>query len=372
MISRREPDPRKTGGSKIWLLLVACACARRYSTEEYARLGVILSAAAASPAREREAAAGVASTARRAAASARAAVANDGVSAPLFTAARNDTEVAAMVEAWAAPVEASLLGSARSRLAELLADTRTDECRTAVTEAFTDVYTRLLREDWLPFEQAPTRSDCDPSQKTADAPRKAPVSADAMRLCYFLLVHESPQQVMRLVGALEEGDRHTFVVHVDAKASSDDTFAALQRFAASKPHVHVMVNGRTSVSWGGFNVVQATLNGLGYILDAGIPFDWIATMSGYTSLSARVLFFSSTRRRATRNTGTPSRRTARSARGSRNTPATPSSSRCGRRRTTRCRARGTTSSSATTGCGGSGASPCPSGSRCTWARSGCS
>mmetsp|Transcript_17296 Transcript_17296/g.54019 ORF Transcript_17296/g.54019 Transcript_17296/m.54019 type:complete len:598 (+) Transcript_17296:588-2381(+) len=173
------------------------------------------------------------------------------------------------------------MGAARRRLEALLADTKTKACRDKVTDAFIDSYERMLNEDWLPFEQAGYSSDCP---KHADpAARAAPKKADDIRLAYLLVVHEAPEQIMRLVEALEEGGRHQFVIHVDDKPASAPTQKALLAYASNKPHVRVMTSGRQSVAWGGFNVVQATLNGLALIVDEldGL-YDWIVTASGYT------------------------------------------------------------------------------------------
>ena len=236
--------------------LASCASARRYSDDEYRRLGGILYAAAASSA----------------ASSRRAAVNANGDA----TSAGAGDHVAR----WAGHVTSTLDGVMEARLAALLEDTYTEECREKVANAFIDTYKRALSEDYLPFEQTGYTSDCD---KKAPASGAAPLPADEIRLCYLLIVHESPEQIARLIEALEEGDRHNFVIHVDDKPASEDTFLALKAYAKKKKHVRVMETGRTSVSWGGFNVVQATLNGMELILDElEGQFDWISTLSGYT------------------------------------------------------------------------------------------
>ena len=70
---------------------------------------------------------------------------------------------------------------------------------------------------------------------------------------------------------------------MDAKERSDATYRELRAYALARPWVHVMDKGRESVSWGGFNVVQATLNGLEVALDEfADQWDWVWTLSGYT------------------------------------------------------------------------------------------
>ena len=178
-------------------------------------------------------------------------------------------------------VETALNEATRKRLDDLLKDTTTEKCREEVTSTFIDSYKRQISEDWLPFERTGYVSDC-PSQRD-NAPRKARLRAEDIRLAYLLVVHETPQQITRLIEALEEGTRHNFIIHVDDKPQSESTYNYLRKYASQRSHVHVLETGRQSVAWGGFNVVQATLNGLAYALDVlDGNFDWIVTASGYT------------------------------------------------------------------------------------------
>ena len=178
-------------------------------------------------------------------------------------------------------VETALNEATRKRLDDLLKDTTTEKCREEVTSTFIDSYKRQISEDWLPFERTGYVSDC-PSQRD-NAPRAPRLRAEDIRLAYLLVVHETPQQITRLIEALEEGTRHNFIIHVDDKPQSQSTYNYLLNYASTRAHVHVLETGRQSVSWGGFNVVQATLNGLAYALDVlEGQFDWIITASGYT------------------------------------------------------------------------------------------
>ena len=178
-------------------------------------------------------------------------------------------------------VETALNEATRKRLDELLKDTTTEKCRDEVTSTFIDSYKRQISEDWLPFERTGYVSDC-PSQRD-NAPRAKRLRAEDIRLAYLLVVHETPQQITRLIESLEEGTRHNFIIHVDDKPQSQSTYNYLLKYASQRSHVHVLETGRQSVSWGGFNVVQATLNGLAYALDVlDGKFDWIVTASGYT------------------------------------------------------------------------------------------
>lgn len=171
----------------------------------------------------------------------------------------------------------ALSGFAETKLRQLLTDTFSESCRDLVTNRFVEVFSRVLREDWLPFETHAFRSEC-PQQR--DEQSGTPLDPDDLRLCYVILAHEEPEQVKRLVSALTEADRpHSFVVHVDAKSS--ETYDNLKRWSLAQERVFVMDTGRTNVSWGGFGVVRGTLNALDAAL-SNFEFDWIVTASGYT------------------------------------------------------------------------------------------
>uniref|UniRef100_A0A7S2AW29 protein xylosyltransferase n=1 Tax=Octactis speculum TaxID=3111310 RepID=A0A7S2AW29_9STRA len=108
------------------------------------------------------------------------------------------------------------------------------------------------------------------------------VDASVVRLTYLLLMHEEAYQAIRLIEALQE-PQHNFVIHVDGKAASNETYYQMMDYAASYSNVHMITGAqRVNVSWGGFNVVQGTLNGIMYAVQKGIPFHWLVTLSGYT------------------------------------------------------------------------------------------
>ncbi|KAJ8602834.1 hypothetical protein CTAYLR_002629 [Chrysophaeum taylorii] len=164
---------------------------------------------------------------------------------------------------------------AHKKLRSLLADTESFECRELVKARYSEVYSRVLKEDWLPFESHTFKSECPMGSEN---PKSEGIPAAEIRLCYVLLVHEEPEQAKRLISTLQEEDeRHSFVVHVDLKAH--ETYAELKRWSRSR--VLVMESGRANVTWGGFNVVRATLNAMDSALEA-FEFDWIVTVSGYT------------------------------------------------------------------------------------------
>ena len=176
--------------------------------------------------------------------------------------------------------EAKLSGMVRDRLEGLLEGTFTDECRQKVTSKFAEVYGKMINEDWLNYETTGWQTECDKnrSPRASAAPKVAP----DIKLTYLLLVHEQPYQIRRLIETLDYPGRTSFVIHVDGKESSQDTYADLADFAAAKSNVFMMETGRTNISWGGFNIVHATLNGLAKIVDLKLDYDWVINLSGYT------------------------------------------------------------------------------------------
>jgi hypothetical protein len=72
------------------------------------------------------------------------------------------------------------------------------------------------------------------------------------KIAYLILCHRDPQQFARLIAALDTDAE--FFVHVDAKAPAEQF-----RSATKSANVHFIAD-RIKVYWGGFSIVQATLN----------------------------------------------------------------------------------------------------------------
>ena len=94
-----------------------------------------------------------------------------------------------------------------------------------------------------------------------------------MKIAHLVLTHANPEQLGRLIKRLKHADAH-FFVHIDLKSGIEPFLAP-----GADPHVHFIKN-RVKVYWGGYSIVQATLNGFREILDCGILFDYINLMSG--------------------------------------------------------------------------------------------
>ena len=94
-----------------------------------------------------------------------------------------------------------------------------------------------------------------------------------MGIAHLILTHTNPGQLSRLIQRLAY-DGADFYVHVDLKTDIGQ-FKAV----AGMEHVH-FVQKRVKVNWGGYSIVQATLNGLEEILATGTPYDYINLLSG--------------------------------------------------------------------------------------------
>jgi hypothetical protein len=111
-------------------------------------------------------------------------------------------------------------------------------------------------------------------------PFPGPLDPEELAVLYIMLVHNSPQFAIRIIDALDE-PMHTFVLHVDAAASA--TQAYLQEYLAERPNVHILPETqRVQINWGGYSIVNATMQAMRYAWDQGIHFDYLIDISGTT------------------------------------------------------------------------------------------
>mmetsp|Transcript_76 Transcript_76/g.107 ORF Transcript_76/g.107 Transcript_76/m.107 type:complete len:596 (+) Transcript_76:230-2017(+) len=97
--------------------------------------------------------------------------------------------------------------------------------------------------------------------------------ANDLQLLYVVLAHDKISQTIRLIEILSRNSENNtfthipnFVVHVDAKSKSDDVWMNLIEYYADAENVHIVPNEmRVPVNWGGFNMVEATLQCLRYV-----------------------------------------------------------------------------------------------------------
>lgn len=98
-----------------------------------------------------------------------------------------------------------------------------------------------------------------------------------MNVAYIILAHKNPQQVIRLVLRLLDGEGDTVVIHYD-RNSADIGYRQLVEALASRQNV--LFTNRTRCSWGGFAIVEATVNCLRELSRKGISYDYAMLLSG--------------------------------------------------------------------------------------------
>ncbi|QNF34103.1 glycosyl transferase [Adhaeribacter swui] len=94
-----------------------------------------------------------------------------------------------------------------------------------------------------------------------------------MKLAHLILTHNHPDHLKRLIQRLTYGDDVIFI-HVDKKVDIT-TFHNL----ISNKNVFFIKN-RTSIDWGAFNIVKATLKSFQEILHSGTEYQYINLLSG--------------------------------------------------------------------------------------------
>ena len=94
-----------------------------------------------------------------------------------------------------------------------------------------------------------------------------------MKIAHLILAHANPEQLKRLLGKLMHEDAH-FYIHLDKKTDITP-FLPL----AEKGKVF-FINNREKVYWGGYSIVQATVNSFQEILDSGVTYGYINLLSG--------------------------------------------------------------------------------------------
>ena len=94
-----------------------------------------------------------------------------------------------------------------------------------------------------------------------------------MKIAHLILTHGSPLQLKRLVAKLLNPGTAVFI-HTDLKTDINEYL-----FFDTIPNVYLIKN-RVSVNWGGYSIVQATVNLCKEVIATGIAFDYVNLLSG--------------------------------------------------------------------------------------------
>lgn len=96
------------------------------------------------------------------------------------------------------------------------------------------------------------------------------------RIAYFILVHRLPNQFKRLFTAIYHPDNY-YLIHIDKKAT-DEVSDEINLFLQNYSNASVMTP--ITVTWGGYSMVQAELNGMRHLLSLNVKWDYFINLSG--------------------------------------------------------------------------------------------
>ena len=94
-----------------------------------------------------------------------------------------------------------------------------------------------------------------------------------LKIAHLILTHGSPLQLKRLLTKLLHTDAAVFI-HVDLKTDIQEYL-----FFEAIPNVY-LIKKRVFVNWGGYSIVQATVNLCKEVIGTGIAFDYVNLLSG--------------------------------------------------------------------------------------------
>ena len=97
-----------------------------------------------------------------------------------------------------------------------------------------------------------------------------------MKIAYVILAHKYPEQLVRLIYKLNTDDV-SFFIHIDKKADYKIYHHVLTQL---KDLPNVSFIKRYHLTWGSFDIVKASLEGIKSIIETGTYFDYVIYLSG--------------------------------------------------------------------------------------------
>jgi Core-2/I-Branching enzyme len=94
-----------------------------------------------------------------------------------------------------------------------------------------------------------------------------------MKIAHLVLAHNDPAQLARLAASLFQPDADIYV-HIDLKTPIEPFIKICEG-----KHI-VFIKNRVKVTWGGFSIVEATVNSFSEILQTKIPYSHVNLLSG--------------------------------------------------------------------------------------------
>lgn len=97
-----------------------------------------------------------------------------------------------------------------------------------------------------------------------------------IKIAYLILVHRLPNQFKRMFTAIYDSENH-YLINIDKK-TSEKTIQDIKSFLS--PHSNVFITIGENITWGGYSMVQAELDGINFLLNANAEWDYFINLSG--------------------------------------------------------------------------------------------
>lgn len=97
-----------------------------------------------------------------------------------------------------------------------------------------------------------------------------------IQIAYFILVHRLPEQFKRLFKAIYHPDNH-YLIHIDKK-TDDPSRQTIEAFLTEYQNTHLLES--SNVTWGGYSMIQAELDGMKHLLGLNQTWDFFINLSG--------------------------------------------------------------------------------------------
>ena len=164
----------------------------------------------------------------------------------------------------------------------------TPECRSKIATHLNYYLSAIGNEKALPFSELYIENECSEEKydfnnlpdglgigeiqnRTYQPDDEEYVSSNELLLCIGILTHVDANATIRLIEAMYVPG-YTFIIHIDAKADNQ-LVDALTSYAFDKEHVFILPQERrVRVNWGGFSMVNATLQILQYAFEQKVSF----------------------------------------------------------------------------------------------------
>ena len=97
-----------------------------------------------------------------------------------------------------------------------------------------------------------------------------------MNFAYLILAHQNPEQLYRLVQALDT-DESKFIIHIDAKVEISPFIKLFENYTPGRIFI---CPGRKNIDWGSYTMVEATMAMLHFLFQLELKVDYVHLISG--------------------------------------------------------------------------------------------